>query len=96
MKSSFWVNTEKLMQLQEMVKQFDLRFIGNPIISGERSYVTIDSDHLPVEQCLAFRKAWDRVTTPIVEQRATKRKLLGNKINSVLNSARLFWTKHVC
>jgi hypothetical protein len=96
MKSSFWVDTEKLKQLQEMVKQYDLRFVGNPIISGARSYVTLDSDHLPIDQCLAFRRAWCTVTTPIVELRATKRKLLENKINSAVNSARFFWRKYVC
>ena len=95
MKSSFWTKTTKLAQLQELVKIHDLRFVGNPLISGERAYVTVDSDHLPMEKCLAFREDWEAVNTPIIETRATKRKLMKNKFNSLMSSVRSIWRKNV-
>lgn len=65
--SSFTVPTAKLKQLQDLVKQHDLRFVHNPTIYGENSRVTVDGDHLSQEVCNQFSADWERLTRPIVE-----------------------------
>lgn len=57
----------RLRQFQDLVKQHDLRFKGNPFVIGENAMVTIDGDHLPPGGCNQFFADWDRLLTPILE-----------------------------
>jgi len=65
--TSMYVPEAKLLQLQELVKCHDLRFCGNPFISGSQAYVRISAEHLPPGGANAFFAAWDRANRPIVE-----------------------------
>jgi hypothetical protein len=81
MQSTRYIDKEKVLQFQELVKAFDLRFIGNPIYTGEKALVTIDGNGLPMEQCNQFFAAWNRVNTPIREiPKKTKLQKLTKKL----------------
>lgn len=65
--SSMYIPQAKLLQFQELVKCHNLRFCGNPLISGDRAYVCVSAEHLPPGGANAFFAAWDRATRPVVE-----------------------------
>jgi hypothetical protein len=67
MQSTLNIPVPKLRQFQEIVKQHNLRFIGNPRITGDVAWVSVDGDHLPPGGCNDFWADWARVTTPIRE-----------------------------
>lgn len=70
MQATLNVPVPKLLQFQELVKQHDLRFVGNPRILGEVASVSVDGDHLGPGGCNDFWAAWARVTTPIIEAKS--------------------------
>lgn len=78
MKSSFYVKNEKMKIFQDLVKAFNFRFEFNPIIGKERTYVSIDGDHLPMEKCNEFFVTWERLNMKIKEvpQKTKFQKLL--------------------
>lgn len=78
-----WVPVNRLRQFQDLVKQYDFRFMSNPLIMSDRAYVHIDGDHLPMTNCNAFFSDWNRLTTPIAEKTPTFRKRLMNKIKGI-------------
>lgn len=67
MQATMKVKKEKLGQFQEMVKQFDFRFKGNPFVNNGVATVMVDADHLPMEKCNEFFAAWSRANTEIHE-----------------------------
>lgn len=67
MQASLPIPATKLLQFQDLVKQHDLRFMGNPHMIGDTAWVAIDGTHLPPGGCNAFWTDWARVTTPIRE-----------------------------
>lgn len=67
MQATLYVPVSRLRQFQDLVKQHNLRFKGNPIIIREQAMITIDGEHLPPGGCNAFWSDWNRLTTPIHE-----------------------------
>lgn len=67
MQSTFRVKVIDLAKLQDLVKQHDLRFVGNPIIMQAEALVTLDGNQLSMEKCKAFFRAWMHVTAEIKE-----------------------------
>jgi hypothetical protein len=92
--SSFWIGIDKLLQLQELVKAHDLRFVGKPIISGDRAYVVLDGRHLSMAQCNAFNASWSLMTSCIVETHASRRKLWRNRIKLFFGSVLQYRSQH--
>lgn len=80
--ATFWVKTEQLRALQELIKAHDLRFVFNPLVAGDHAQVKIDGSHLSADRVNAFFADWDRSNTPIVEIRASGWKLWRNRIRS--------------
>lgn len=61
------IPSDRLLLFQELVKQHNLRFIGNPYVVGDKAFVTIDSHHLPPGGWNQFFENWNRFNTPIRE-----------------------------
>lgn len=67
-----YVNADKVKQLQDLVKQFNLRWLFNPYpATANNPYgkwrVGIDYSDVSNEQAKQFDLAWQRLETPIVE-----------------------------
>lgn len=67
MQASMSIRADRLKLFQELVKQHDLRFKGNPLVIGEKALVNIDGDHLPPGGCNEFFADWARLNTPVRE-----------------------------
>lgn len=67
MQASMSIPADRLKLFQELVKQHDLRFKGNPFVIGDKALVNIDGDHLPPGGCNEFFADWTRFTTPVRE-----------------------------
>ena len=67
MQASMSIQSDRLKLFQELVKQHDLRFKGNPLVIGEKAWVNIDGDHLPPGGCNEFFADWKRFNTPVRE-----------------------------
>lgn len=67
MRASMSIPAGRLRQLQDLVKQHNLRFEGNPFVAGNDAHVCISSEHLPAGGCNEFWRDWNRLTTPIRE-----------------------------
>lgn len=67
MQSSMIIPACRLKLFQDLVKQHDLRFKGNPLLIGEKAFVNIDGDHLPPGGCNEFFADWTRFNTAIRE-----------------------------
>lgn len=70
MQTTMKIPAARLHQFQDLVKQHNLRFKGNPFLIGENAMVTVDGDHLPPGGCNPFFADWGRLTTPIRETAA--------------------------
>ena len=71
MQASMSIPTAKVLLFQTLVKQHNLRFVGNFIQTGDTYYVTIDSDHLGPGTSNAFFEDWHRFNTAVVEKKST-------------------------
>jgi hypothetical protein len=67
MRSTFFIPAVKIKLFQDLVKQHDLRFVGNPIVFGERAQVCVDAEHLAPGAANPFFQEWERLNTSIVE-----------------------------
>jgi len=67
MQATLYVPVNRLRHFQDLVKQHNLRFKGNPFITREQAMVTVDGGHLPPGGCNAFWADWGRLTTPVHE-----------------------------
>jgi len=67
MQASMSIPANRLKLLQDLVKQHDLRFKGNPCVIGEKAWINIDGDHLPPGGCNEFFADWTRLNTPVRE-----------------------------
>lgn len=67
MQASFSIPSARIKVFQELVKQHDLRFVGNPYLIGEKAFVKVDGDHLPPGGCNQFFADWGRLNTGIRE-----------------------------
>lgn len=59
---------EKILVFQELVKQYDGRFIKDPFHSFGCFHVSVDFDHIPMDNVNEFLKKWDLVNLTIVEK----------------------------
>jgi len=78
--ASLYIANEKLLQMQELVKCHNLRFCGEPLVSGSRTYVRVSSEHLPPGGGNAFFADWDRLNRPVVEVRPASWKRMLRKV----------------
>lgn len=67
-----YCEAKKVLQLQELVKQFNLRWIFNPYpVIANQPYgkwkVGIDYNNVGNEQARLFDVAWQRIETPVNE-----------------------------
>lgn len=67
MQATMSIPAARLKLFQELVKQHDLRFKGNPVVVGEKALVQVDGDHLPPGGCNGFFADWHRLNTPVRE-----------------------------
>lgn len=67
MQASMSIPADRIKIFQELVKQHDLRFKGNPYVIGAKAWVNIDGDHLPPGGCNQFFADWLRLNTTIRE-----------------------------
>lgn len=67
MQATLKIPASRLRQFQDLVKQHNLRFMGNPFVQGDNAWVRVDGEHLPPGGCNPFWADWNRLTTPIRE-----------------------------
>jgi hypothetical protein len=67
MKASMVIPASRLRVFQELVKQHDLRFCGNPLVLGDSAHVHISSEHLGPGGENPFFADWGRLSRPIAE-----------------------------
>lgn len=70
MQASMSIPADRIKLFQELVKQHNLRFKGNPLVVGDKALVNIDGDHLPPGGCNEFFADWTRLNTPVRETSA--------------------------
>lgn len=80
MQSSMSIPACRLKLFQDLVKQHNLRFLGDPIVIGDKALVRVDGDHLPPGGCNQFFHDWSRFTTPIRETTTPKWKRLFRRL----------------
>jgi hypothetical protein len=83
------VPVNRIKLFQDLVKQHDLRFKGNPFVCGEKAWVTVSSDHLSPGASNEFFSDWSRFNTQIREVKSPKwKKIVRHTLISLFNIKR--------
>jgi len=70
MRSTMLIPAARLRLFQKLVKQHNLRFVGNPFVTGEKAFVEIDGTYLTASEYSEFLSDWTRLNTPIRETKS--------------------------
>ncbi len=80
MQTTFYAPASKMRLLQRLVRQHDLRFVGQPLETSRGVLVTVSADHLPPGGANSFLADWARYTATITEVTSSWRARLRRRI----------------